>query len=72
MSATSNRSAAVVRVALRSGTGHRVSISDPSGLVVSVWDPEARAAWAKADELDRKRRERDASCASTVTRRTSR
>lgn len=72
MSATSNHSAAAIKVSLRSGTGHRVSISDPSGLVVSVWDPEARAAWAKADELDRKRRERAATCTSVVTRRSSR
>ncbi|NNB86740.1 hypothetical protein [Corallococcus exiguus] len=69
MSAASTHSAAVIRVALRSGTGHRVSISDPAGVVVSVWDADARKAWAKADDLDRARRERAASCATVVTRR---
>ncbi|RKH99010.1 hypothetical protein D7Y15_39360 [Corallococcus sp. AB030] len=72
--------AAVVKVSLRSGTGHRVSISDPSGIVVSVWDVQARKAWAKADELERVRREREkesaaqdsSACATTVSRRSAR
>ncbi|RKH02975.1 hypothetical protein [Corallococcus carmarthensis] len=72
MSAAGTRSAAVIKVSLRSGTGHRVSISDATGLVVSVWDAEARAAWAKADDLDRARRERAASCQTVVTRRPTR
>ncbi|MBN8472363.1 hypothetical protein JYJ95_38160 [Corallococcus exiguus] len=80
MSAPSTHSAAVIRVALRSGTGHRVSISDPTGVVVSVWDANARKAWAKADELERVRREREresaalasGTCTPAVTRRPTR
>ncbi|WP_223643916.1 hypothetical protein [Corallococcus sp. EGB] len=80
MSAPRTHSAAVVRVALRSGTGHRVSISDPSGVVVSVWNADARKAWLKADELERVRREREreaathasSACVSAVPRRTAR
>ncbi|RKI06643.1 hypothetical protein D7Y15_30195 [Corallococcus sp. AB030] len=72
MSAPRTHSAAVVRVALRSGTGHRVSISDPTGVVVSVWDADARKAWARADDLDRARRGRTANCPTVVTRRPTR
>ncbi|MBZ4373293.1 hypothetical protein [Corallococcus sp. AS-1-6] len=72
MSAPRPHSASVAKVSLRSGTGHRVSISDPSGVVVSVWDADARKAWAKADDLDRARRERAASCATVITRRPTR
>ncbi len=80
MSAPRTHSAAVIRVALRSGTGHRVSISDTTGVVVSVWDADARKAWVKADDLERVRREREReaatltsnSCATAVTRRPTR
>ncbi|MFB1482234.1 hypothetical protein [Corallococcus sp. RDP092CA] len=80
MSATSTHPARVAKVSLRSGTGHRVSISDPTGVVVSVWDADARQAWAKADELERVRREREreaaardsSACTSAVSRRATR
>ncbi|RKI43347.1 hypothetical protein D7Y27_15335 [Corallococcus sp. AB004] len=80
MSAPRTHSAAVVRVALRSGTGHRVSISDPTVVVVSVWDADARKAWAKADELARVCREREqeaatlasSACVAAVSRRPAR
>ncbi|NOJ96678.1 hypothetical protein HMI51_27540 [Corallococcus coralloides] len=72
MSAPRTHAASVAKVSLRSGTGHRVSISDPTGIVVSVWDEQARKAWVEADDLDRARRARTASCATVVTRRPSR
>lgn len=46
----------LVRQALRSGEGHRVTLSDASGPVVSVWASSAGTAWSDADALDRLRR----------------
>ncbi|CAM3639666.1 hypothetical protein G4177_06000 [Corallococcus sp. ZKHCc1 1396] len=72
MSATHCHPAAMVRTSLRSGPGVRVTLSDGTGPVVSVWDPDRRAAWLKADDLERKRRERAASCNTVITRRPTR
>jgi hypothetical protein len=63
---------APIRIALPSGGGMRVTLSDGAGPVVSVWDTDGRAAWCKADDLDRQRRSRAASCATVITRRATR
>lgn len=46
----------LVKQALRSGEGHRVTLSDASGPVVSVWAPSASGAWVDAHNLAAARR----------------
>lgn len=72
MSTTAKHPAAVLKMGLRSGPGHRVTFSDGNGPVVSVWDADGRAAWVRADDEDKKRRALAARCDTVITRRPTR
>jgi len=48
---------ALIRICLRSGEGHRVTVLDSRGEpVVSIWAPSASKAWVDANTLDQLRR----------------
>ncbi|MCY1047585.1 hypothetical protein OV208_40170 [Corallococcus sp. bb12-1] len=72
MSTTTSHPAVMTRTSLGSGPGVRVTLCDRSGPVVSVWDPDRRAAWLNADDLERRLRALAASCNTVITRRPTR
>ncbi|GEL75392.1 hypothetical protein [Myxococcus virescens] len=56
MSTAQPHPAVLLRTSLRSGDGHRVTLFDASGPVVSAWDASATLAWREANTLDGDRR----------------